>query len=188
VVFAIFIAMSNQEQIDEDHRLALELANYPTSTGDVESNGYHPVGQGTSIPAQGYTDYDANQCAGGSGDSNRGVSFTTDQEYPVARSSPPDDWTLARALQALEFEIAAEIDPDDDFETLEEHDFRVKEVRASGCRRQLATFSAFSCLVYLAVFIASTQIQGIAPQRENPMIGPPVVVLVRFGAKEASLQ
>jgi hypothetical protein len=198
-----------QNQIDEDHRLALELSQFPSSHRDIESNGYMQVSPKQHSPVITNADYadfggaDAGDYVGVNG--NRTASYTTGS----ASSSPnnrTDDWTLARALQALEFEIAAEVDQEN-YETLEEHDFRVKEIRASGCRAQLCTFSAFCVLVYIAVFIASTQIEGesgsyalitslliwalpagLAPSYENPMIGPPVVILVRFGAKEASLQ
>jgi hypothetical protein len=51
-----------------------------------------------------------------------------------------DDWTLARALQALEFEIPQETDPFEDFNN--------KEYRASrSCTRQFLTLSFFICIV-----------------------------------------
>lgn len=53
-----------------------------------------------------------------------------------------DDWSLARSLQALEFEISNEM--------IEgyEGDFNEKEYHASrSCKRQLLTISAFICLV-----------------------------------------
>lgn len=49
-----------------------------------------------------------------------------------------DDFTLARALQAMEFEIAGE--------TLDRGDFDEKEYRASSCKRQLLTISTLILL------------------------------------------
>jgi hypothetical protein len=49
-----------------------------------------------------------------------------------------DDFTLARALQAMEFEISAE--------TLDRGDFDEKEYSASSCKRQLLTISTLILL------------------------------------------
>lgn len=49
-----------------------------------------------------------------------------------------DDFTLARALQAMEFEIAGE--------TLDRGDFDEKEYRASSCKRQILTISTLILL------------------------------------------
>lgn len=55
------------------------------------------------------------------------------------------DWSLARTLQALEFEI-----PRDGYA----EDFGQKEYRASrSCRRQLLTVSFFICLVQVSITI-----------------------------------
>jgi hypothetical protein len=54
-----------------------------------------------------------------------------------------DDLTLARALQAMEFEMNGET-----YESrLRREDFNGKEYRASSCKRQLLTVSTFICLV-----------------------------------------
>ena len=50
-----------------------------------------------------------------------------------------DDWSLAKALQLMEFEIMQEMRG-------EETDFNEKEYRASSCRRQILTFSTLLCL------------------------------------------
>ena len=70
---------------------------------------------------------------------------------PVAPSAPPqggwmDDFSFARALQAMEFEIAAEMD-----RTAE--DFDNKENRAASCKRQLLTLSTFICLVQVNTYL-----------------------------------
>eukprot|EP01034_Spumella_vulgaris_P033822 gene33822-41725_t len=82
----------------------------------------------------------------------------------------------------LEFEISNEmIDGYDG-------DFNEKEYRASrSCRRQLLTISFLIVVVQVALMIAMIQIAGYAPKSENPVIGPPVYIMVRFGAKEAGL-
>jgi hypothetical protein len=75
-----------------------------------------------------------------------------------------DDWTMARTLQAMEFEI---------MRPQEEGDFNEKEYRASrSCRRQLATLSCFIVVVQIALLVAMVQTDGYDPK--NPVIGPPV--------------
>lgn len=165
----------NQAQIDADHRFALELSQYPDR--DVEQR-YRPSALVTNDIVIG------NLVSNTYPDANR---YTPANESVVGNNASwMDDWTLARTLQSLEFEMANEID--DEFEDLEEADFHSKEVRASGCKRQLCTLSAFIVLVDIAVFIASCRSEGLAPLSENSMLGPPITVLVRFGAKEAALQ
>lgn len=58
------------------------------------------------------------------------------------------DFSLARALQALEFEIAADVYGEED-----DSDFRGKEYRASKCKKQLLTISTFIILVQVSTLI-----------------------------------
>jgi len=51
-----------------------------------------------------------------------------------------DDWTLASALQLMEFEIIEETRRDNG-------DFDEKEYRASSYKRQLLTLSTFVCII-----------------------------------------
>lgn len=90
-----------------------------------------------------------------------------------------DDFTLARALQAMEFEIAGE--------TLDRGDFDEKEYRASSCKRQLLTISTLILLTQIGLLIAMVQDDGYAPRAENPLMGPPATTMVRYGAKDAAL-
>eukprot|EP01032_Pedospumella_encystans_P021264 gene21264-24131_t len=93
-----------------------------------------------------------------------------------------DDWSMARALQALEFEIPNEMLEEDD----EDADFRAKEVYASkSCKRQMLTLSTFIVVVQIALLVAMIQVDGY--DKGNSVIGPPVYSMVRFGAKEAGL-
>ena len=84
-----------------------------------------------------------------------------------------DDWTLAKALQSMEFEIVQ-----DTYRDPITGDFNEKEYRASSCKRQLLTLSTFVCLVQIGVLVAMVQDDGYAPKSENPMIGPPAVTMV----------
>lgn len=69
--------------------------------------------------------------------------------HPAADERPGDtDWSLARALQALEFEIVQDTYHDPIGE-----DFNEKEYRASSCKRQLMTFSTFICVVQVCSLI-----------------------------------
>mmetsp|Transcript_5243 Transcript_5243/g.8493 ORF Transcript_5243/g.8493 Transcript_5243/m.8493 type:complete len:441 (+) Transcript_5243:39-1361(+) len=97
-----------------------------------------------------------------------------------------DDWSFARTLQAMEFEISNEMMQG--AQDREEGDFNEKEYRASrSCRRQLMTLSAFVVLVQIGLLVAMIQQGGYAKQRDNPVIGPSVETMVLFGAKEAGL-
>lgn len=110
-------------------------------------------------------------------------SYDVTSPTEIERDQNPngwDDWTLARALQALEFEIPQE--------TNQYEDFNNKEYRASkSCRRQFLTISFVICVVQIALLITMCQMDGTAPQSENSAIGPPAYSLVRFGAKESAL-
>lgn len=107
-----------------------------------------------------------------------------DQAPGETFAAPPEgnpeyaDWTFARTLQALEFEIPNE--------AMEESDFSRKEYRASrSCTRQLLTVSFFICIVQIALLVAMIQTDGYDPS--NPVMGPPVTTMVRWGAKETGL-
>jgi hypothetical protein len=68
-----------------------------------------------------------------------------------------EDWSLARAVQALEFEIPQETDPYEDFNN--------KEYSASrSCFRQLMTLSTFICVVQIALLIAMIEYDGIVSE------------------------
>jgi hypothetical protein len=105
-----------------------------------------------------------------------------DASAPPLRDSPAgeeveegrgDDWTLAKALQAMEFEIVQ-----DTYRDPITGDFNEKEYRASSCKRQLLTLSTLVCLIQIGVLVAMVQDDGYAPKSENPMIGPPAVTMV----------
>eukprot|EP00981_Chlorochromonas_danica_P002661 scaffold521_cov177-Ochromonas_danica.AAC.15 len=83
---------------------------------------------------------------------------------PAEDNPEYQDWTLARTLQALEFEIPNEVIGEDS-------DFARKEYRASR--------------IQIALLIAMIQVDGY--DSHNSVIGPPVYSMVRFGAKEAGL-
>ena len=67
-----------------------------------------------------------------------------------------------------------------------EADFEKKECAASTSRT-FYTFSTLICIAQIIYFSLMITIWGVVPILENPMIGPPVTILVRFGAKEAAL-
>jgi len=119
-------------------------------------------------------------------------SLQVEEENQLHRQAAPpagwswDDWTLARTLQALEFEIEEE--------TLEEREareldgeFTRKEISASSCCKQLKTLSTFICVAQVAILITMVQWDGFDTMANNPLYGPPATTMVRFGAKEASL-
>ena len=97
-----------------------------------------------------------------------------------------DDWTLAATLQMMEFEM-----PEETAEMRRnrevEGDFEEKEYNASSCGRQMTTLSTFICLVQVVIFIAMVSSEGLAPRSQNSMIGPTVITLVHWGAKDAAL-
>ena len=94
-----------------------------------------------------------------------------------------DDIGLARALQAMEFEI------DEEMQRLEafNDDFNNKEYRASSCRRQLTTISTLIACIQLLIVCIMLMTDGVAPSDVNPMIGPPPETMVIWGAKESAL-
>ena len=109
---------------------------------------------------------------------------------PSSNSEPShlDDWTLAATLQMMEFEMPEETaamrqNREDD----EVGDFEEKEYNASSCGRQMTTLSTFICFAQVVVFIAMVSSEGLAPRSENSMIGPSVITLVHWGAKDAAL-
>lgn len=105
---------------------------------------------------------------------------------PADPAQHSQDWLFARSLQSIEFEMADEV-----LEAREGmrigRDFNGKEYRASSCRRQFLTLSTLICLVQICLVISMIEIDGFAPTTQNPMYGPPVTTLVRFGAKETGL-
>jgi membrane associated rhomboid family serine protease len=100
------------------------------------------------------------------------------------------DWSLARTLQAMEFEIDAETMQERrryEQEEEQDRDFNRKEYGASACRKQMLTFSTLICVAQICILITMCSWDGMAPYSQNPMYGPPATTLVRFGAKDASL-
>jgi membrane associated rhomboid family serine protease len=108
--------------------------------------------------------------------------------YPTAvrSTNTNNDLSLARMLQALEFEIDEET-----YEAraeVEMHgEFERKEYHASGCSNQLQTISTFICFAQIVIFIVMLETEGVAPSSENPMYGPSGLALVKWGAKDAAL-
>lgn len=93
------------------------------------------------------------------------------------------DWNFARNLQFMEFEIENE-----DIEGFDEHaDFRNKEMHSSTCKAQLLTVSFALCIIQIIIMICMIQLGGLASKEANPTIGPPVTVMVAWGAKDAAL-
>lgn len=100
------------------------------------------------------------------------------------------DWSLARTLQSMEFEIDMETLAERQRYAVEEgieRDFSQKEYSASTWRRQLLTFSTLICVAQIAILITMSEWNGMVSMRENPMYGPPATTMVRFGAKDAGL-
>jgi hypothetical protein len=62
---------------------------------------------------------------------------------PTDSEAEDSDWSLARALQAMEFDIAG----DTVGRHLGDEDFDEKEYRASSCKRQMLTLSTAICLI-----------------------------------------
>ena len=163
-------------QLESDHQLALRLAameSEPRSATRSKSKSKRKQESTRSSDNElGYN----NQLSA----ETRNLNLNDDS----ALENPPpgwgfEDWTLARALQSMEIEIANEIADGEAFEDVER--------KASSWRNQLFTASAFICLVQVAVMIAMWIDGGVASQSVNPMIGPSPAVLVRWGAKEMSL-
>ena len=72
--------------------------------------------------------------------------YTSSSTSQHQNSAGWDDWTLARTLQMMEFEIAEEVEEDQQAVG----DFADKEVRASNFRRQLMTISFAICLIQVS--------------------------------------
>lgn len=102
----------------------------------------------------------------------------------AADSQPPpgwgwEDWSLARALQSMEIEIAQEMNRGEAFES--------DERTASSMRRQLFTASTIICIAEIILLAIMMSKGGIAPFSQNPMVGPSPLILVKYGALEMSL-
>jgi len=150
---------------------------------DVEAafpGGAYSLNEGELYSASGSGSHDPFQVAQHDGRSGGGGWFSSFQY----------DLTLAHALQALEFEIDAETQEERlryEREEEQDNDFRRKEYGASSCRKQMLTISTFVCVAQICILIAECTWDGMAPESENPMLGPPATTMVRFGAKDASL-
>lgn len=102
----------------------------------------------------------------------------------TGRGQAADDWNFARTLQMLEFEMnneTAEVRRE-----IELHgDFEEKEYNASSCQKQMLTVSTLICVVQIIIFVVMLETGTKDPN--NPMVGPDVETLIRFGAKDAAL-
>ena len=161
----------------------------PMAPGDMESNAkifdspeYDPYSTMVDGVAKNSNNYD--------GDGNVGVNRPSGDGHNGGNSGGSrwssgwfDDLSLARTLQAMEFEI------DEEMRRLEafNDDFNNKEYSASSCRRQMLTLSTFIVFVQVLIVFIMLVTDGIAPSEDNPMIGPPGETLVIWGAKEGAL-
>lgn len=136
-------ARSLAEGPERSSRPKLLGAEYAPENEDVESR----LPQSTR--GGGYTSPTHQSTASRAGKSLEEEYIEMHSLYPGAEEAAGEDdhagdpdWTLARALQGLEFEIVQDTlhDPISD-------DFNEKEYRASSCKRQLMTASTFICLV-----------------------------------------
>eukprot|EP00596_Hydrurales_sp_CCMP1899_P010425 CAMPEP_0119039022 /NCGR_PEP_ID=MMETSP1177-20130426/8296_1 /TAXON_ID=2985 /ORGANISM="Ochromonas sp, Strain CCMP1899" /LENGTH=324 /DNA_ID=CAMNT_0007002383 /DNA_START=47 /DNA_END=1018 /DNA_ORIENTATION=+ len=119
-----------------------------------------------------------------------GGTFRTETPMTSNRTAT-DDNILARALQAMEFEIPGETlerrEARERETSLERGDFSQKELSASSCKGQVLTLSTLICLMQIVYLIAMIQQDGYASSAVNPMIGPPATTLIRYGGKYAGL-
>lgn len=180
-----------QRQLKKDHDLALSLSQGTTSSS---RNGYDKLytperyEQRVSLYQPQYADEptDAEMKMQQElidlrmDDLEADVLPTTEE----AQHGWMDDFTMARALQAMEFEIGEETQAG---RQRRRGDFDSKEYSASSCKRQLVTISTLILLAQIGVLIAMIQDDGYAPRDENPLVGPPATTMVRYGAKEAGL-
>jgi hypothetical protein len=117
--------------------------------------------------------------------SNNSINYVPPNET-MPSDGNHDDWSLARALQAMEFEMQEDLNLGVSHSATET-DFNNKELRASSCKTQLLTISTAVVLTQIGILIAIIQIYGYAPRPVNPLIGPDAQALINFGAKEAGL-
>ena len=135
----------SSSQLETDRELALTLAevpDFPDATS--RRNEYSPIdpyGLVNSGPYEGF-------------ENPRRSSNTRSAPPPAASRGWIDDFSLAKALQAMEFEIDNEIDNPDD------EDFNAKEYRASSCRRQIVTISSVIVLVQVTRLFSHWIYQG----------------------------
>lgn len=177
-------AVQYTSQVDQDHLLALQWSREEQERPSAQAERRTPDFDAVSYNQRNY----------------HNITPDAIVSTPEGGTHASDDWTLARTLQMLEFEMSNEMmvgadgaavyaDGEDETEYIDgvRGDFNEKEYRASSLKRQAATVSMFICIVQVVLLAAMMIRDGIAPSSENPMIGPPAVTLVRFGAKEAAL-
>lgn len=149
-----------------------------TAFNALSSRGNSPAGTFDAIQEDLIHQHLHSQSNVSNGNNNRAIVNDS------ATTEGGSDWSLAKYLQAMEFEI----DPAE----LEAHavglEFNRKEYSASSCSRQIFCLSTLICVIQIILVIVMIQQDGYAPMSQNPMLGPPVTTLVRFGAKNASLQ
>ena len=159
--------IKRQIQSKKDHLYALSLTNSPSSSSSSYSSS--PSKSSTKYLIDNSLDEYSSRLGGGGGGGSLHYYDTIPidgemkmqqeliqlrmneaPEVPISSQEGEgnaggwmDDFTLARALQAMEFEIAGE--------TLDRGDFDEKEYRASSCKRQLLTVSTFILLIQVQI-------------------------------------
>ena len=81
------------------------------------------------------------------------------------------DNAIARMLQAMEFEVAGEIDQAEDFNN--------KEYAGGMCLKQMCTLSTFILVVQITILAIQVSMDGQEDPAINPMYGPPATTLVK---------
>jgi hypothetical protein len=75
------------------------------------------------------------------------ADFALTEIYRDTPNGVTDDWSYARALQMMEFEIYEDVFVDPNYNEQQEQDFNSKEIQASNCTRQMLTISTFIVVV-----------------------------------------
>jgi len=187
---AMIVHRDEHNYVDSDYKLALELSKSETETSTLS------VDSRPSSDSQWKGSYRSPMW--------ENASSTDDRDYQLAlelsRENEPqmdgrrvknnrssftywnEDWMLARALQAMEFEIGAEIRQREP-----ESSFIIQESNAATCKKQMLTVSTLIAFIQICLLIAMIEESCIVPSSENPSIGPATWTMVKTGAVEAGL-
>lgn len=136
-----------QIQLKKDHDYALALSQEPGQSVNFQKSNRLVESLGSRNSHYGYVQQDAEMKM-----QQELIDMNLDNpNAPLPEATGEhgwfDDLTLARALQAMEFEMNGET-----YESrLRREDFNGKEYRASSCKRQLLTVSTFICLVQVLI-------------------------------------
>lgn len=174
-----------QIQVKNDEALALSLSR--STPVELDKAGYNGIATSDIVLLSGSGD-PRNDPEMSDEEFKRHEELFKQHTSEVARNGQipegeGEDWSFARTLQAMEFEMFNEV-----YEArVLGREFNEKEYRASSTRRQLLTVSTFILLVQIGLLIAMVQEDGYASRSINPTIGPNAYTLVRFGAKDAAL-